>query len=134
MLNVKNKDAGRKGLCPTCEGEVVIAIHDPSSGGATREAFSGSLLGDESGSSSTSKSLGGRYAASLDRAEERHAEPDDQDVIDADTAYRATTGSERMSFVGSLAVRRQRQCSCGALAPVWYAKRKSCGAELNAQR
>ena len=112
-FKVKDKYAGKKGLCPHCEGQVVVVVpdalstfehHDEFQQDAirNRQAAQRPVAGSSSGSSS---------------------------VLDDSQPAGATPGTSG-SLLGSSVIRHNIKCKCGERVPMWYARCPHCGAYL----
>jgi hypothetical protein len=102
-FKVKEKYAGKKGLCPFCPDQVAIRVPDAaSSANITQAAY--------------------RAAA------EQHggSRPDSSTSIFDDHGDQGDA-STSTSLVGSSAVRHNVKCVCGEHVPMWFAKCPKCG-------
>jgi len=101
VFKVKDKYAGKKGLCPHCNGEVVV--HVP-------ELTDGVPAGPSSGSST-------------------RAMPYSIDQHDEGSVYDDLLSEESgASLPGSSGIRQGKQCAkCGTKSPIWYASCQKCG-------
>src|SRR5437763_477628 len=119
-FKVKDKYAGKKGLCPHCEGQVIVQVPDalsanPASDTLQREAIQ-------------------RRQASQPQAAKR--QPAEQSssgshVIDDPNEGPAAAGSSTSgSLLGSSVLRHNIKCQCGQHVPMWYARCPACGQYL----
>lgn len=112
-FKVKDKYAGKRGLCPHCKGQVVVKVPEILSGdSAINKAYRDSVLEEHkaahaappppSRASSSSSSIFDDHPASHDAS---------------------TSGS----LLGSSVIRHNVKCGCGASVPMWYARCPACG-------
>jgi hypothetical protein len=114
VFKVKDKYAGKKGLCPHCDGEVAVLVPD-----ALHVAHTNDVLQKEA--------IARRQAA-------QHHEPSksansDSHVFDDEHPQAAGSGTSG-SLLGSSVIRHNIKCKCGQHVPMWYARCPSCGAYL----
>jgi hypothetical protein len=107
VFKVKDKYAGKKGLCPHCEGQVVVLVPDVLSSIESNEAFQ-------------QDSLRQRQAA-------QHASSSSSSVLD-DSHELGSSPSTSGSLLGSSVIRHNIKCKCGERVPMWYARCPVCGA------
>jgi len=106
-FKVKDKYAGKKGLCPYCPGQVAVHVPDAvSSEGLTDAAYRAAA--EEHG--------GGAAAAAA-------ASVFDDDPHDSQTPDPSTSGS----LIGSSVIRHNIKCKCGERVPMWFARCPKCG-------
>ena len=105
IFKVKDKYAGRKGLCPKCPGQVVVQVPD--------------VLTSE-------ETLAAHRRAVADEIRHAHASPADHaaSVLDASLHDGASSSG---SLLGSSVIRHNVKCSCGQSVPMWFAKCPGCG-------
>jgi len=104
IFKVKEKYAGKKGLCPQCEGQVVVRVP--------------SMTGQQEMSDAGWKSSRKPYSVEEDDAELVYDAPADGSDNTSDTGQ---------SLVGASAVRHNKQCAkCGHKSPIWYASCPKC--------
>lgn len=113
-FKVKDKYAGKKGLCPHCEGQVIVVVPD---------AFS---LLDET-DELQKDAIRHRQAA-------KHATPaapssSSSSVLDDSHDFGSTPGTSG-SLLGSSVIRHNIKCKCGERVPMWYARCPHCGEYL----
>ena len=104
-FKVKDKYAGKKGLCPKCEGQVVVHVPDATTSKATESAYREAVM-----------------------QEHRAANPVDtgSSVFDDDAATPSSSTSG--SLLGSSVIRHNVKCpKCGNSVPMWFAKCQNCG-------
>ena len=100
-FKVKDKYAGKKGLCPYCKGQVAVRVPDSaSSDNLSKAAYR--IAAEEHGTSPTSSVF------------------DDPDALDA-------SGSGSGSLLGSSVIRHNVKCKCGERVPMWFARCPKCG-------
>jgi hypothetical protein len=112
-FKVKDKYAGKKGLCPHCEGQVIVLVPDvlstPANEVLQREAIER------------------RQAA----AHHAHASSSDSHVFDDPNEMSAPASSGTSgSLLGSSVIRHNIKCKCGQRVPMWYARCPACGQYL----
>jgi len=109
VFKVKDKYAGKKGLCPHCEGQVVVLVPDVLSSIEGNEAFQQDALRH-------------RQAA-------QHAAPSSSSVFDEPHEL-GSSASTSGSLLGSSVIRHNIKCKCGERVPMWFARCPSCGEYL----
>lgn len=104
VFKVKDKYAGKRGLCPYCRGRVVVRVPDLMS--TTSETFK--------------RSTGSAAPA---------ADPGSSSIFDDSSADRAASSGSLLS--GSI-IRHKILCAkCGERAPMWFARCPNCGEFLD---
>lgn len=112
VFKVKDKYAGKKGLCPHCVGkQVVIRVPDTLTSEETIKAHR-QAIAEESRAAQTAAS--DSAASVLD------------DSLHGDA-------SSSGSLLGSSVIRHNVKCSCGHAVPMWFAKCPKCGKFLNSR-
>ena len=116
-FKVKDKYAGKKGLCPHCEGQVIVQVPDaltatPASDVLQREAIERRQSTHQRSAPQPSSS--GSHV--FDDPNEGPA-----------TASSGTSGS----LLGSSVIRHNIKCKCGQHVPMWYARCPACGQYLD---
>jgi hypothetical protein len=114
IFKVKDKYAGKKGLCPHCEGQVIVQVPDaltanPASDTLQREAIERRRAAQQAKAASSSGS---------------HVFDDPNDMVAASSS--STSGS----LLGSSVIRHNIKCQCGQHVPMWYARCPACGQYL----
>jgi hypothetical protein len=111
-FKVKDKYAGKKGLCPHCEGQVIVVVPD---------AFS---LLDETDELQKDAIRHRQQAA-------KHTAPSNSSssVLDDSHDFGSTPGTSG-SLLGSSVIRHNIKCKCGERVPMWYARCPHCGEYL----
>jgi hypothetical protein len=113
IFRVKDKYAGKKGLCPHCEGQVIVLVPNALS---VKEA--NDVLQREA--------IQRRQAAA-----HKHGSSSDSHVFADPNDMHATTGSGTSgSLLGSSVIRHHIRCKCGEGVPMWYARCPACGQYL----
>lgn len=103
-FKVKDKYAGKKGLCPHCPGQVKVQVPATSEEEIVQAAFK--VAAEEHGA--------GAAAAAAASVFDDHG-PDDFDP------------TASASLMNSSVVRHDIRCKCGERVPMWFAKCPSCG-------
>jgi hypothetical protein len=115
-FKVKDKYAGKKGLCPHCEGQVLVQVPD-------------ALSATETSAQLQREAIQRRQAA-------QHHTPSQSSsgshVFDdpAEAVASAPSSSASGSLLGSSVIRHNIKCRCGQHVPMWYARCPACGAYL----
>ncbi len=100
QFKVKDKYAGKKGLCPYCPGQVSVRVPDAvSSGDLSQAAYR--VAAEEHGASAAASSI-------------------------FDDAASQDAGASS-SVLGSSVIRHNVKCSCGEHVPMWFARCPKCG-------
>ena len=111
VFKVKDKYAGKKGLCPHCEGQVIVHVPDTSTTDASdvlqREAIQRRQAAHHHHPSSSSSGS--------------HVFDDPNEMVAAPGS--GTSGS----LLGSSVIRHNVKCKCGEHVPMWYARCPACG-------
>ena len=102
-FSVKDKYAGKKGICPYCEGQVVVRVPDAVSSPDLQKAFTQAVREEK-----------GRVPLNTDSS-----------VFDAISDDHNPSASG--SHLGSSVVRHHIRCQCGQSVPMWFAKCPKCG-------
>ena len=109
-FSVKDKYAGKKGICPFCKGKnVVVRVPDALSSANLRNAAA-KAIGEET----TRRRESGLGDSSIF-----------EDMPDKSSAE--ASGSHLSSSV----VRHNLKCRCGESVPMWFAKCPKCGTFLD---
>ncbi len=126
VFKVKDKYAGKKGLCPHCEGQVIVQVPDALTASGTAEALQKEAIQrrqalqhhpPEKKKSSHSSSSSTTVSALSD-----------SHVLD-DTVAAPSSGTSG-SLLGSSVIRHNIKCSCGQHVLMWYARCPACGAYI----
>ena len=111
VFKVKDKYAGKKGLCPHCDGQVIVHVPDALSSIEENEAFQ-------------QEALRGRQAA-----QHTASSSSSSSVLDDSHELGSTPGTSG-SLLGSSVIRHNIKCKCGERVPMWYARCPHCGEYL----
>ena len=99
-FKVKDKYAGKKGLCPYCKGQVAVRVPDAvSSDNLSKAAYRAAA--EEHGAAEAASTV--------------FEEPDQHDA------------SSSGSLLGSSVIRHNIKCKCGERVPMWFARCPKCG-------
>ena len=109
FFKVKDKYAGKKGICPHCPDQVVIRVPDMLTSVETNEAHKKAIAEEK-------------------RAQQSAASSGAASVLD-DTLHEDASSSG--SLLGSSVIRHNVKCSCGHSVPMWFAKCPHCGKFIN---
>jgi hypothetical protein len=114
-FKVKDKYAGKKGLCPHCEGQVIVQVPDALSSFENNEEFQRETLRQ-------------RQSA---RQHPTPSEPSSSSSVldDSHDSLGSSPGTSG-SLLGSSVLRHNIKCTCGNRVPMWYARCPACGAYL----
>jgi hypothetical protein len=107
-FSVKDKYAGKKGLCPYCEGQVEVRVPDALSSQEFKKAYSQA------------------YREERSKAAGRAPAMSDSSVFDSPPDEGGASPSSG-SLLGSSVVRHHIRCKCGESVPMWFAKCPKCG-------
>ena len=110
VFKVKDKYAGKKGLCPHCEGQVIVVVPD---------AFSMLDETDEL----QKDAIRHRQAA---KQKTPSSSSSSSSVLDDSHEFGSTPGTSG-SLLGSSVIRHNIKCKCGERVPMWYARCPHCG-------
>ena len=116
IFKVKDKYAGKKGLCPHCEGQVLVQVPDALTASETSEILQ-------------REAIQRRQAA---QHHQPHQSSSGSHVFDdpAETVASASSSTSG-SLLGSSVIRHNIRCQCGQHVPMWYARCPACGAYLD---
>jgi len=111
VFKVKDKYAGKKGLCPHCEGQVIVLVPD------TVAAMGGSDI---------------LQREAIERRQAAHASGPGSHVFDDPNEMSSAPSSGTSgSLLGSSVIRHNIKCRCGQHVPMWYARCPACGDYLD---
>ncbi|MCC7475055.1 MAG: hypothetical protein IT425_06640 [Pirellulales bacterium] len=125
VFKVKDKYAGKKGLCPHCEGQVIVQVPDTLSVGGTGEILQREAIQRRQAALHTDSHHGhGQHPSEPVPS----ASTSDSHVFDepADDAAHHSSGTSG-SLLGSSVIRHNVKCKCGQHVPMWYARCPACG-------
>jgi hypothetical protein len=116
-FKVKDKYAGKKGLCPHCEGQVIVQVPDaltanPASDILQREAIA-------------------RRQASHHHSDSHQSSSDSHVFDDPNEGPAPASSGTSGSLLGSSVIRHNIKCKCGQHVPMWYARCPACGQYLD---
>jgi hypothetical protein len=118
IFKVKDKYAGKKGLCPHCEGQVVVMVPD-----ALTTTPAGDVLQQEA--------IRRRQAAHHHHPHPHSSGGSGSHVFDDPSEMPAAASSGTSgSLLGSSVIRHNIKCKCGEHVPMWYARCPACGQYL----
>jgi hypothetical protein len=112
VFKVKDKYAGKKGLCPHCDGQVIVHVPDTLSGDVS------DVLQKEA--------IQRRQAAHQPSPLSGSHVFDDPSELITSASSSGTSGS----LLGSSVIRHNIKCKCGEHVPMWYARCPACGSYL----
>jgi hypothetical protein len=117
IFKVKDKYAGKKGLCPHCEGQVIVQVPDALTANPASETLQ-------------REAIQRRQASQHHTA--AHASSSDSHVFDDPNEGPAPMSSGTSgSLLGSSVIRHNIKCKCGQHVPMWYARCPACGQYLD---
>ena len=116
VFKVKDKYAGKKGLCPHCEGQVIVQVPDALTTNQASDILQREAIQRRQAAASPSASIIERFA--------RVRRSDRQAVASPSSS---TSGS----LLGSSVIRHNIKCKCGQHVPMWYARCPACGQYLD---
>jgi hypothetical protein len=116
IFKVKDKYAGKKGLCPHCEGQVIVLVPDTLSDSGLNDVLQREALQRRQSSQHHLPMPSSSDSSVFDDPEEQVASPSS-----------STSGS----LLGSSVIRHNIKCKCGQHVPMWYARCPACGAYLD---
>lgn len=105
VFKVKDKYAGKKGLCPKCTSQVAVQVPD--------------LLSSEQTQSDYRRAI-------ADEVRAKNPSPADLAASVLDDSLHEDTSSSG-SLMGSSVLRHNVKCKCGQAVPMWFAKCPGCG-------
>jgi len=106
-FKVKDKYAGKKGLCPKCHGEVTVQVPD--------------LLTSKEAQDNYRRVITDEYRATHGGG----PAPDSGSSVLDDSLHDDASSSG--SLLGSSVIRHHVRCRCGQSVPMWFAKCPACG-------
>jgi hypothetical protein len=114
-FKVKDKYAGKKGLCPHCEGQVIVQVPDALTSFENNEEFQRETL---------------RQRQSAHHHPEPKKSPSSSSSVLDDSHDGGSSPGTSGSLLGSSVLRHNIKCACGNRVPMWYARCPACGAYL----
>ena len=112
IFKVKDKYAGKKGLCPHCDGQVIVHVPD-------------ALTANEASDVLQREAIQRRQAS-------QHRPSSGSSVFDdPDEGVLAASSGTSGSLLGSSVIRHNIKCKCGEHVPMWYARCPACGQYLD---
>jgi hypothetical protein len=108
-FSVKDKYAGKKGICPYCEGQVVVRVPDALNSKGLQQDVTRAVRDERKGKGAMPSMT-------------------DSSVLDSiPMEDKANSGSSSGSFMSSSVVKHHVRCKCGESVPMWFAKCPKCG-------
>ena len=129
QFKVKDKYAGKKGLCPYCEGQVLVRVPDALSSRDFKAAVHRAAAADRAALSDIKKrgvapSKVGATDTVPDTTGAGHGEPGHgSSVFDEPLQQNSDTSG---SLLGSSVIRHNVICKCGEHVPMWFARCPKC--------
>lgn len=122
-FKVKDKYAGKKGLCPYCEGQVLVRVPDALSSREFNAAVHRAAAADRAALSDIKSRDPGSSGPDLS-----HSMPQEQADGSSvfDEAMQQDSGTSG-SLLGSSIIRHNVKCKCGEHVPMWFARCPKCG-------
>jgi hypothetical protein len=119
-FKVKDKYAGKKGLCPHCEGQVIVVVPDAlslldESDELQKDAIRHRQAAAHPTTSAPAASNAGNSSSS---------------VLDDSHDFGSSPGTSG-SLLGSSVIRHNIKCKCGERVPMWFARCPHCGEYLD---
>ena len=112
IFKVKDKYAGKKGLCPHCEGQVIVQVPDALTATPASEVLQREAIARRHAHHHTDSQQSTSGSHVFDDPAEGPAAPSS-----------GTSGS----LLGSSVIRHNVKCRCGQHVPMWYARCPGCG-------
>ena len=110
-FKVKDKYAGKRGLCPHCPSQVVVQVPALETSSSAEEAYRNALLQEHRAKNPAPPPPSGVGNSVFD-----------------DHATSSSNSGTSGSLLGSSVIRHNNlKCGCGASVPMWYAKCPNCG-------
>jgi glutaredoxin len=123
QFKVKDKYAGKKGLCPYCEGQVLVRVPDALSSRDFKAAVHRAAAADRAASSDIKKK--GSRTSPVVSTNAGQGEPGHgSSVFDEPLQQNSDTSG---SLLGSSVIRHNVKCKCGEHVPMWFARCPKCG-------
>ena len=112
-FKVKDKYAGKKGLCPHCEGQVIVVVPDALSLREVNDDLQKDAIRHRQAAKQSTPNSASNSSSVLDDSHDFGSSP-------------GTSGS----LLGSSVIRHNIKCKCGERVPMWYARCPHCGEYL----
>ena len=119
-FKVKDKYAGKKGLCPHCEGQVIVQVPDTLSPNSASDILQREAIQRRQASHSGVH----QSTAAHQSSSGSHVFDDPNEMPNPPSS--GTSGS----LLGSSVIRHNFKCRCGQHVPMWYARCPACGQYL----
>ena len=119
-FKVKDKYAGKKGLCPHCEGQVIVQVPDALSSNPASDILQKEAIQRRQAAHAPSKS--GIHSSSSSGSSV---------FDDPNEGPAASSSGTSGSLLGSSVIRHNIKCKCGQHVPMWYARCPACGQYLD---
>ena len=116
-FKVKDKYAGKKGLCPHCEGQVIVQVPDALTANPASDILQREAIARRQGAH--------QHAAPQSSSSGSHVFDDPNEGPAPSSS--GTSGS----LLGSSVIRHNIKCKCGQHVPMWYARCPACGQYLD---
>ena len=117
VFKVKDKYAGKKGLCPHCEGQVIVVVPDVLSARGLNDELQKDAI---------------RHRQAAKHSTPSAPSPSSSSVLDDSHELGSSSGSgSGGSLLGSSVIRHNIKCKCGERVPMWYARCPHCGDYLD---
>lgn len=109
-FKVKDKYAGKKGLCPYCKGQVAVRVPDATTSESLSKSAYRAAAEEHGGAGSSAAAAAAAASSVFDDSSSHTADP-----------------SASGSTLGSSVIRHNIKCKCGERVPMWFAKCPKCG-------
>ena len=116
-FKVKDKYAGKKGLCPHCEGQVIVQVPDALTANSASDILQREAIA--------------RRQASHHHSESQQSSSDSHVFDDPNEGPAPSSSGTSGSLLGSSVIRHNIKCKCGQHVPMWYARCPACGQYLD---
>ena len=121
-FKVKDKYAGKKGLCPHCEGQVIVQVPDALTANPASDVLQKEAIQRRQASTAHKSGI---HTAQPQSSSGSHVFDDPNEG--PAPASSGTSGS----LLGSSVIRHNIKCKCGQHVPMWYARCPACGQYLD---
>jgi hypothetical protein len=123
-FKVKDKYAGKKGLCPHCEGQVIVQVPDALTANQASDTLQREAIQRRQAAQSGVHRQATKQPAASQSSSGSHVFDDPNEG--PSPASSGTSGS----LLGSSVIRHNIKCKCGQHVPMWYARCPACGQYL----